>query len=46
MSCTSPSDPLDTVDPLTGIKYTWVYDDVRAGDALFAAGGGSRRTIA
>ncbi|HEY7599480.1 MAG TPA: S8 family serine peptidase [Candidatus Limnocylindrales bacterium] len=40
------ADPLDTVDPLTGIKYTWAYDAVRAGEALIAAGGGSRRTVA
>jgi subtilisin family serine protease len=40
------ADPLDAVDPLTGIKYTWAYDAVRAADALFAAGGGSRRSIA
>jgi subtilisin family serine protease len=40
------ADPLDNVDPLTGIKYTWAYDAVRAGDALLAAGGGSRRSIA
>ena len=40
------ADPLDTVDPLTGIKYTWAYDEVRAADALSAAGGGSRRSIA
>ena len=39
-------DPLDTVDPSTGIKYTWFYDDVRAAEALLAAGGGSRRSIA
>jgi subtilisin family serine protease len=39
-------DPLDAVDPLTGIKFTWFYDDVRAGEALIAAGGGSRRSIA
>jgi subtilisin family serine protease len=39
-------DPLDTVDPGTGIKFTWAYDDVRAGEALIAAGGGSRRSIA
>ena len=32
--------------PGTGIKYTWFYDDVRAADALLAAGGGSRRSIA
>ena len=40
------ADPLDAIDPLTGIKYTWSYDAVRAGDALAAAGGGSRRSIA
>jgi subtilisin family serine protease len=40
------ADPLDKVDPRTGIKYTWFYDDVRAADALAAAGGGSRRSIA
>jgi subtilisin family serine protease len=40
------ADPLDSVDPLTGIKYTWFYDDVRAGEALAAAGGGSQRTVA
>src|SRR5215208_2719067 len=40
------ADPLDSVDPSTGIKYTWFYDDVRAADALFAAGGGSRWSIA
>jgi subtilisin family serine protease len=40
------ADPLDTLDPVTGIKYTWFYDRVRAADALAAAGGGSRRSIA
>lgn len=40
------ADPLDAVDPVTGIKYTWFYDEVRAADALAAAGGGSRRSIA
>jgi subtilisin family serine protease len=40
------ADPLDAVDPLTAVKYTWFYDDVHAADALFAAGGGSRRSIA
>ncbi|HEV3379005.1 MAG TPA: S8 family serine peptidase, partial [Thermoleophilaceae bacterium] len=40
------ADPLDSVDPLTGIKYTWAYDEVRAADALAAAGDGSRRSIA
>jgi subtilisin family serine protease len=40
------ADPFDVVDPRTGIKYTWAYDAVAAGDALAAAGGGSRRTVA
>jgi subtilisin family serine protease len=40
------ADPLDAVDPATGIKYTWFYDEVRAAGALAAAGGGSRRSIA
>jgi subtilisin family serine protease len=40
------ADPFDTVDPLIGLKYTWYYDEVRAGEALAAAGGGSRRSIA
>jgi subtilisin family serine protease len=40
------ADPFDVVDPQTGIKYTWAYDAVTAGDALTAAGGGSRRSVA
>jgi subtilisin family serine protease len=40
------ADPFDTIDPQTGIKYTWAYDAVAAGDAVVAAGGGSRRTVA
>ena len=40
------ADPLDAIDPATGIKFTWFYDYVRAADALAAAGGGSRRSIA
>jgi subtilisin family serine protease len=40
------ADPLDAIDPITNIKFTWFYDDVRAGEALLAAGGGSRRSIA
>jgi subtilisin family serine protease len=41
------ADPFDVPDPEhAGYKYTWFYDDVRAGDALAAAGGGSRRTVA
>ena len=41
-------DPFDTLDTNygTGLKYTWAYDDVQAGAAIAAAGGGSRRTIA
>jgi subtilisin family serine protease len=39
-------DPFDALDPATGVKFTWFYDDVRAADALAAAGGGSQRTIA
>jgi subtilisin family serine protease len=40
------ADPFDTVDPATGIKFTWFYDEVRAADALVAAGGGSTRSVA
>jgi subtilisin family serine protease len=40
------ADPFDVIDPNTGIKFTWAYDAVRAGEALVAAGGGSRRTVA
>jgi hypothetical protein len=39
-------DPFDTTDPQTGIKFTWFYDEVRAGEALAAAGGGSARSVA
>ena len=39
-------DPFDVVDYETGVKFTWAYDGVRAGEALVAAGGGSARTIA
>ena len=39
------ADPFDVLDPETGLKFTWVYDEVRAGAALAAAGGGSRRTV-
>jgi subtilisin family serine protease len=39
-------DPLDTTDPETGTKFTWFYDEVKAAEALLAAGGGSRRSIA
>ena len=40
------ADPFDRIDPLTGIKFTWAYDTVRAGEALGAIGGGSARTVA
>jgi subtilisin family serine protease len=41
------ADPFDIPDPLVGgLKYTWFYDDVHAADALVAAAGGSRRSIA
>lgn len=41
------ADPFDIADPQHGgLKYTWFYDDVRAAEALAAAGGGSRRTVA
>jgi subtilisin family serine protease len=40
------ADPFDAVDPGTGLTYTWFYDAVRAADALVAAGGGSRRSVA
>ena len=39
-------DPFDAVDPSTGIKFTWFFDDVRATEALVAAGGGSSRSVA
>jgi subtilisin family serine protease len=40
------ADPLDTIDPRIGVKYTWFYDTVGAAAALVAAGGGSRHSIA
>jgi subtilisin family serine protease len=40
------ADPFDALDPATGVKFTWFYDDVRAADALVAAGGGSQRSVA
>jgi subtilisin family serine protease len=40
------TDPFDVVDPATGLKFTWYYDTVRAAEAIVAAGGGSRRTVA
>jgi subtilisin family serine protease len=40
------ADPFDTTDPVTGLKFTWAYDAVRAGEALATVGGGSARTVA
>jgi subtilisin family serine protease len=40
------ADYFDRVDTATGIPFTWDYDAVRAGPALAAAGGGSRRIVA
>ena len=39
------AEPFDAVDPETGLKYTWFYDEVGAAAALAAAGGGSTRTV-
>jgi hypothetical protein len=38
-------DEFDTIDPATGIKFTWAYDSVRAGEAIAAVGGGSARVV-
>jgi hypothetical protein len=40
------ADEFDRVDPATGIKYTWAYDTVRAGEAIPAVGGGSTKLVA
>jgi subtilisin family serine protease len=40
------AEPADGIDPQSGIPYDWAYDAVRAGPALAAVGGGSRRIIA
>jgi subtilisin family serine protease len=40
------ADAYDGVDPATDIPFTWAYDEVRAGAALAAAGGGSRHSVA
>jgi hypothetical protein len=40
------ADEFDRVDPATGIKYTWAYDTVRAGEAIPAVGGGSAKLVA
>jgi Subtilase family len=45
-SLRTAADEFDTVDPATGIKFTWAYDTVRAGEAIAAVGGGSARTVA
>jgi subtilisin family serine protease len=39
------ADEFDRVDPATGIKFTWAYDTVHAGEAIAAVGGGSARTV-
>src|SRR5215208_2760891 len=39
------ADEFDTVDPATGLKFTWAYDAVRAGEAIAAVGGGSARVV-
>jgi len=39
-------DEFDRLDPNTGIKFTWAYDAVRAGEAIAAVGGGSSRLVA
>ena len=40
------ADQFDTVDPVTGILYDWQYDDVQAGPAIAAVGGGSSTIVA
>ena len=40
------TDEFDRLDPDTGIKFTWAYDTVRAGEAIAAVGGGSSRLVA
>jgi subtilisin family serine protease len=39
------ADPFDTLDPAAGLKFTWAYDTVRAGEALATVAGGSARTV-
>jgi subtilisin family serine protease len=39
-------DEFDRLDANTGIKFTWAYDTVRAGEAIAAVGGGSSRLVA
>jgi subtilisin family serine protease len=40
------ADAYDVVDPATAIPFTWAYDEVRAGAALAATGGGSSKEVA
>jgi subtilisin family serine protease len=40
------ADPYDGIDSETAIPFSWAYDEVRAGAALAATGGGSRRSVA
>ena len=40
------ADEFDRLDPGSGIKFTWAYDAVRAGEAIAAVGGGSSRLVA
>ena len=39
------ADQFDVLDPQTGLRFTWAYDTVRAGEALAAVGGGSARIV-
>ena len=39
------ADQFDVLDSQTGLKFTWAYDTVRAGEALAAVGGGSARIV-
>jgi subtilisin family serine protease len=43
---TVAAEEFDRVDDNTGIKFTWAYDAVRAGEAIVAVGGGSSRLVA
>jgi hypothetical protein len=40
------ADQFDSVDPATGIPFTWAYGAVHAPEAIAAAGGGSSREVA
>ena len=39
------ADPFDALDPSTGINFSWFFDDVRAAQAIAAAGGGSSHIV-